>query len=132
MLRFDPVLAVHSRFTAQELAAAGLRAGPCAMGPVPAGETPTSMHVWVFQHVGGGLALASGDARQDAVFETAPEPRWKVRTLLDPGSKEFDLEKPAVALALALLGDGEDVLEWSQAVTIKSESPFRGNHPPPE
>ena len=131
MLKFDPVLAVHSRFTAQELAAAGLRAGPCAMGPVPS-ETPTSMHVWVFQHVQGGLALASGDTRHDPVFETAPEPRWKVRTLLDPGSREFELDEPAVAVAIAVLGDGEDVLQWSQAVTIQAESPFRGNHPPPE
>ncbi len=66
------------------------------MGPVP-GEAPTSMHVWVFQHVQGGLAMASGDTRQDPVFETVPEPRWKVRTLLDPDSKEFDVDKPAVA-----------------------------------
>jgi hypothetical protein len=128
MLKFDPVLAVHSRFTEQELAAAGLRAGPCAMGPVP-DQTPTSMHVWVFQEVQGGVALASGDTRRDPVFETVPEPRWKVRTLLDPGSKEFAVGKPAVAHALAVLGDGEDVLEWSQGVMIQANSPFRGNDP---
>jgi hypothetical protein len=126
MLRFDPVLAVHSRFTEQELAAAGLKAGPCAMGPTP-DEEPTSMHVWVFQHVQGGLAMASGDARRDPVFETEPHRRWKVRTLMDPGSKEFEVNKPAVAQAIAVLGDGEDVLEWSQAVTIEPRSPFRGN-----
>ena len=74
-----------------------------------------------------GSRLASGDTRHDPVFETVPEPRWKVRTLLDPGSKEFELDKPAVAIAIALLGDGEDVLQWSQAVTIEAESPFRGN-----
>ena len=131
MLRFDPVLAVHSRSTEQELATAGLKAGPCAMGPVPS-DTPTSMHVWVFQHVQGGIALASGDTRQDPVFETVPEPRWKVRTLLDPGSPEFELHKPAVAIAIALLdgGGGKDVLQWSQAVMIEPESPFRGNQPP--
>lgn len=128
MLRFDPVLAVHSRFSEQELAAAGLRAGPCAMGPVPDG-TPTSMHVWVFQHVQGGLAMASGDTRRDPVFETDPEPRWKVRTLLDPRSKEFEVNKPAIAQAIAVLGDGEDVLAWSQAVMIEPRSPFRGNEP---
>jgi hypothetical protein len=128
MLRFDPVLAVHSRFTEQELVAAGLKAGPCAMGPTPDVE-PTSMHVWVFQHVQGGLAMASGDARRDPVFETEPDPRWKVRTLLDPGSKEFEASKPAIAKAIAVLGNGEDVLEWSQAVMIEPRSPFRGNDP---
>jgi hypothetical protein len=128
MLRFDPVLAVHSRFSEQELAAAGLRAGPCAMGPSPS-DVPTSMHVWVFQHVEGGLALASGDARQDPMIATVSDLRWKVRTLLDPGSKEFEVNKPAVAQAIAVLGDGEDVLEWSQAVTIEPRSPFRGNEP---
>jgi hypothetical protein len=129
MLRFDPILAVRSRFSEQELAAAALRAGPCAMGPVPDGEAPTSLHVWVFQHVAGGLALASGDTRKDPIFETAPAPRWKVRTLLDPSSKEFEVGQPAVAMALAVLGNGEDVLQWSQAVTIETNSPFRGNDP---
>jgi hypothetical protein len=129
MLRFDPILAVRSRFSEQELAAAALRAGPCGMGPVPAGEAPTSMHVWVFQHVSGGLALASGDTRKDPIFETDPEPRWKVRTLLDPHSKEFEVGQPAVAMAIAVLGNGEDVLQWSQAVTIETNSPFRGNDP---
>lgn len=128
MLRFDPVLAVHSRFSEQELAAAGLRAGPCAMGPSPS-ETPTSVHVWVFQQVQGGLALASGDTRQDPMIATAPELRWKVRTLLDPSSKEFEVNKPALARAIAVLGDGDDVLEWSQAVMIEPRSPFRGNEP---
>jgi hypothetical protein len=126
MLKFDPVLAVRSRFTEQELAAAGLKAGPCAMGPIP-DQSPTSMHVWIFQQVQGGVALASGDMRRDPVFETVPEPRWKVRTLLDPGSKEFAVGKPAVAHALAVLGDGEDVLEWSQGITIEANSPFRGS-----
>jgi hypothetical protein len=126
MLKFDPVLALHSRFTEQELAAAGLKAGPCAMGPVP-DQTPTSMHVWVFQQVRGGVALASGDTRRDPVFETDPEPRWKVRTLLDPGSKEFEVGQPAVAHAVAVLGNGDDVLEWSQGITIEANSPFRGN-----
>jgi hypothetical protein len=129
MLKFDPVLAVRSRFSEQELAEAGLRAGPCGMGPVPGEEQPSSMHVWVFQHVQAGLALASGDTRRDPIFETVPERRWKVRTLLDPGSKDFEVGEPAVAHAVAVMGNGEDVLEWSQAVTIETESPFRGNAP---
>ena len=52
-----------------------------------------------------------------------------MRTLLDPGSKEFDVNKPAMAQAIAVLGDGEDVLEWSQAVMMEPRSPFRGNEP---
>jgi hypothetical protein len=30
-------------------------------------------------------------------------------------------------MAIAVLGNGEDVLQWSQAVTIETKSPFRGN-----
>jgi hypothetical protein len=125
MLRFDPVLAAQSIF-GDDAPPEDLRPGPCAMGPSPE-HVPASMHVWVFQHTDEGLALAAGDTRGDPVFATEDGPRWKVRTVLDPKSKPFELDKPALATALALLDDGDDVLEWSQAVTIVRESPFRGN-----
>ena len=128
MKKFDPILGVRSRFTADELAAIGLRPGPCAMGPT-SGDELTSMHVWVFQQVEGGVALASGDTRTNPTFDDDGKLRWKVRTLLDPGSKEFALNKPAVAVATAIVNDGKatDILQWSQAVSIEAESPFRGN-----
>jgi hypothetical protein len=125
MLRFDPVLAAQSVF-GDQAPPEGLRPGPCAMGPSPE-HTPTSMHVWVFQQTADGLALASGDTRRNPVFADDDGPRWKVRTVLDPESRPFELDKPALATAIALLDGGADVLEWSQAVTIVRDSPFRGN-----
>ena len=87
------------------------------------------MHVWVFQQVDGGVAFSSGDTRTNPTFDDDGKLRWKVRTLLDPGSKEFALNKPAVAVATAIVNDGQatDILQWSQAVSIEAESPFRGN-----
>lgn len=128
MKKFDPILGARSRFTPEELAESKLRPGPCAMGPT-SGDALISMHVWVFQQVEGGVALASGDTREDPTFDDDGELRWKVRTLLDPGSKEFALNKAAVAVATAIVADGTatDILQWSQAVSIEAESPFRGN-----
>jgi hypothetical protein len=128
MVKFDPILAVHSIFPAAAGPPAGTTPGPCAMGPTK-GEKLISMHVWVFQHQDDGLALASGDTREQPEFTQDPEPRWRVRTALDPGSKEFALKKAAVAVAIALVSrDGTtDVQQWSQAVVIEAESPFRGN-----
>jgi hypothetical protein len=127
VVKFDPILARQSLFPAGE-GPADLKPGPCAMGPTK-GDTPSSMHVWVFQNQDDGLALASGDTRQEPVFTTDPEPRWRVRTALDPGSREFDPGKPAVAVAIALVErDGTpDIQQWSQAVRIAEETPFAGN-----
>lgn len=129
MVRFDPMLSRESTFPPAEALAAGAAAGPCAMGPTK-GENLLSMHVWVFQNLDGGLALASGDKREQPEFTQEPEPRWKVRTVLDPQSEQFVEGKPAVAVAIALVRrDGStDVHQWSQAVEIVKESPFREPH----
>jgi hypothetical protein len=126
MVKFDPILAAQSIFP--ERLPGGTEPGPCAMGPTD-GESLISMHVWVFQHLDSGVALASGDAREQPQFTTDPEPRWRVRTTLDPGSRNFAVGKPAVAVAIALVRRGEttDLQEWSQAVDIDDKSPFRGN-----
>jgi hypothetical protein len=128
MLKFDPVLARLSIFPEGTAAPEGMEPGPCAMGPTM-GDTPSSMHVWVFQHTPSGLALASGDTRNEPQFTTDPEPRWRVRTVRDPASKEFVLNEPAVAMAIALVSRGNttDVHQWSQAVKIVKDSPLRGN-----
>jgi hypothetical protein len=99
------------------------------MGPAK-GENLLSMHVWVFQNLESGLALASGDKREQPVFTEIPEPRWKVRTVLDPESEQFVVGKPAAAVAIALVrrDNGTDVHQWSQAVEIVEESPFREPH----
>jgi hypothetical protein len=129
MVRFDPILAAQSKFPAGEGPPSGTTPGPCAMGPAE-GERLISMHVWVFQQLDSGVALASGDAREQPVFEEDPEPRWRVRTALDPGSEPFALDKPAVAVAIAVVRRDHttDIHQWSQAVVIAAESPFRG-HP---
>jgi hypothetical protein len=128
MVRFDPMLSRESRFPAAEAPPAGT-AGPCAMGPAK-GEELLSMHVWVFQNLDSGLALATGDKREQPVFTEVPEPRWKVRTVLDPESEPFAVGKPALAVAIALVrrGGTTDLHEWSQAVDIVEESPFREPH----
>jgi hypothetical protein len=127
MVKFDPVLAVRSKFHADEKALEAFTPGPCAMGPTD-GESIHSMHVWVFQNVDGGVALASGDTRKQPVFGSDQGERWRVATALDPQSKEFNVGKPAVAVAIAIVGDGSgsDVRQWSQAVSIEQTSPFPG------
>ena len=134
MVKFDPILAVRSKFHIDELLPQGTTPGPCGMGPTD-GDTIQSMHVWVFQNVADGVALATGDTRRDPVFESSEGARWRVPTALDPGSKEFNFDKaaePAVAVAVAIVetGNGPDVRQWSQAVTIEAESPFPGREPP--
>jgi hypothetical protein len=119
------MLSRESEFPAAEAPPAGM-AGPCAMGPTK-GENLLSMHVWVFQNLDTGLALATGDTREHPVFTEIPEPRWKVRTVLDPESEKFVVGKHAVAVAIALVrrDNATDVHQWSQAVEIVPESPFR-------
>ena len=78
------------------------------------------MHVWIFQHTDTGLAVASGDSREHPTIESERH-RWRVRTGLDPASEDFSTDKPAVAMAMALVrgGDGSsDVHQWSQAVFV--------------
>jgi hypothetical protein len=117
MLKFDESLA-RSRPPIPE----DMRPGPCAMGPAD-GDELTSMHVWIFQQTATGLAVASGDSRQPQAQHLRDSDRWMVITGLDPQSKPFDTEKPAVAMAMALVtnADGQDVKQWSQAVYVTDE-----------
>jgi hypothetical protein len=87
------------------------------------------MHVWIFQHTEAGLALASGDSREQPAVKSEPD-RWRVRTGLDPGSERFLPDTPAVAMAMALVGrdDGStEVQQWSQAVFISFERDDRAD-----
>jgi hypothetical protein len=124
MLKFDDELPATSNRPIPTGAAA---AGPCAMGPVPDGETIAAMHVWIFQDTPTGVAVASGDTREE---QPSTEPhRWRVRTGLDPQSTEFLTDKPAVAMAMALVrrGGDEQVQHWSQAVFISRERADSGD-----
>jgi hypothetical protein len=66
--------------------------------------------------------VASGDSRQPQPQQLKEEDRWMVRTGLDPQSGEFDTEKPAVAMAMALdeSTGSADVKHWSQAVFLEA------------
>jgi hypothetical protein len=86
MVRFDPELSRESVFHLDEHPAQGMAPGPCGMGPT-GGETIHSMHVWVFQNVVGGVALASvGDGDHTEVREWSqavtivPESQFPGRT----------------------------------------------------
>lgn len=99
-----------------------MRPGPCAMGPAD-GEDLISMHVWIFQQQGTELAVASGDSRRPQDDALKRLDRWMVVTGLDPESGEFDIDKPAVAMAMALVSGagGRDVKHWSQAVRLSDQ-----------
>jgi hypothetical protein len=115
MVKFDPSLDRSRPPIPEEM-----RAGPCAMGPAD-GDDLTSMHVWVWQETDNGLAVASGDSRQPQPDELKQQDRWMVVTGLDPGSQEFNTEKPAVAMAMALVSGGAEVKHWSQPVFLTDQ-----------
>jgi hypothetical protein len=96
------------------------------MGPAEEGVLP-SMHVWIFQHTDKGLAVSTGDSRDQQPSQKAPL-RWRVATGLDPASEDFAPDKPAVAIAMALVqgDDGEvDIQQWSQAVIVTDKGDVR-------
>jgi hypothetical protein len=101
-----------------------MRPGPCAMGPAD-GEELTSMHVWIFQPQDDGVAVASGDSRQPQSANFKARDRWMVRTGLDPASQAFDTGMPAVAMAMALVTEGEktEVKHWFQAIFFEDRDP---------
>jgi hypothetical protein len=109
-----------------------LRLGICAMGPVAATDTITSMQVWAWQVTGDKVAVSSGVAGthpgDHALVATEKLPYtadkgWMVQTKLEPGSSQFVEGKPARVMALAQVtnadGTEKDVLEWHQAVLVK-------------
>ena len=122
MLRFDEKLPLRSKSPIP----GGMRPGPCAMGPAEDGVLP-SMHVWIFQQTAKGPAVASGDNREQQPSEAAPL-RWRVATGLDPASQDFAPDKPAVAMAMALVREEDGRLEvqhWSQAVIVTDKGDVR-------
>lgn len=129
--KFDPELPLHS----VRSPVAALQPGPCAMGPVAPGDGLKSMHVWLVQNTGAGVASATGSSH----VQPNPQPqlpfsqRWTIRTGRDEGSLDFTPGEPVLAMAMALVerkvpGQGGNpettVLEiqhWSQGVTVARE-----------
>jgi hypothetical protein len=117
-----------------------LRLGVCAMGPVADTDTLTWMRVWVWQQDGAKVAASSGASGEhpgshpllpkEQLPFTAPD-EWMIQTQLEPGSPPFSENKPALAMAMALVthDDGTtDVEQWDQAVMVAG----RRNHEYPD
>lgn len=106
------------------------RLGVCAMGPVNKGAKLTWMRVWVWQQDGERVAASSGTSGEHvgghapAPTEQPPytsEKGWMVQTKLEPGAEPFAHDKPALAMAMALVEHSDGTLEveqWSQAVSV--------------
>jgi hypothetical protein len=106
--------------------------GVCAMGPVAPGDTLNWMRVWVWQQDGERVAASAGTSgehlggHEPTERERIPfteDREWMIQTELEPGSDQFSDQKPALAIAMALVErDGTvDVQTWSQAVMVGSE-----------
>jgi hypothetical protein len=112
----------------------GAQVGLCLMGPVAPGETLVWMSGWAWQQDGENVVAASaGDAGiqvqgarpLDPNKDTPPfgpgKPRWMVQTAFRDQSAHYDLEKPALVQALALVERANDtfIVQWSQAVMLR-------------
>jgi hypothetical protein len=106
--------------------------GVCAMGPIGTGDTLKWMRVWAWQqddddviasagcagdHVHGAHPLKP-DQKPPFVF---PSPRWMVQTAFQPNSSDFNIDKPVLMQAMALVeNDGEErFVQWGQACLLR-------------
>lgn len=107
--------------------------GVCAMGPIGDGDTLIWMRVWVWQQDGENVAASAGNAGEHVAGAHAlsadqqppfaqPRERWMVQTKLEPESVDFNIEKPALVQAMALVENGGDrsIVQWGQAVALRA------------
>ena len=110
--------------------APGVKLSVCGMGPVAKGDKIGAMEVWVWQEREDGFALSTGKAGVHLGGKKLPaeklpfssEKGWMIQTALAKGSKQFVKDKPALAMAIAVITrkDGEkDVQQWMQGVLIR-------------
>jgi len=112
--------------------------GVCVMGPIGDGDKLIWMRAWVWQQDGDKIAASAGKAgeqvrgahrlaAEDKPPFAAPKTRWMVQTKLERDSADFNVKKPVLVQALALVeNDGDrSILQWSQAVALKQA----GQHP---
>jgi hypothetical protein len=107
--------------------------GVCAMGPIGDGDKLIWMRVWVWQQDGDNVVAASAgnagehvpgahalSADQKPPFAKPPD-RWMVQTKLEPESADFNIEKPVLVQAMALVENGGDrsIVQWGQAVALR-------------
>lgn len=110
------------------------QAGVCAMGPVGDDDKLIWMRVWVWQQDGESIAAAAGSAgeqvpgahelgsEQRPPFAGPDKKQWMVQTKLEEESADFNLEKPALVQAIALVErNGErNIVQWSQGVGLRA------------
>jgi hypothetical protein len=107
--------------------------GVCAMGPVGDGDSLIWMRVWVWQQDGDDLAASAGNAGEHVAGAhplsaeqmppfAHPQERWMVQTKLEPESADFNVEKPVLVQAMALVENGGDrsIVQWGQAVALRT------------
>ena len=117
---------------------AGRQVGLCLMGPIGTGDELIWMSGWAWQQDGDNIAASTGNggvqvagahalAPKDKPPFSAPETRWMVQTGFEEKSADYNVDKPALVQALALVKKGGElaIVQWSQAVMPKLP-----NHPP--
>jgi hypothetical protein len=110
----------------------GDQVGLCLMGPIGQGETLVWMSGWAWQQNGDNVVAAStGDAgvQVQGAHPLGPNvppfgppmQRWMVQTAFRDQSAPYNVEKPVLVEALALVQRGPDtfIVQWSQAVMIR-------------
>jgi hypothetical protein len=100
------------------------RWSPVATGPIDPGDVIKWIAVWIFQsREKGPAAAATGRSGYDEDIQD----QWEVETFLVSGSDDFDTDKPALAMALALIWRGGDEKRrefywWVDPVMLEKES----------
>ena len=118
----------------------GNQVGVCAMGPIGDGDTLIWMRVWVWQQDGDDVAASAGNAGEHVPGAHAlaadqmppfahPQERWMVQTKFEPQSAHFNVAKPALVQAMALVENGGDrsIVQWGQAVALRQPGPHHDN-----
>ena len=110
----------------------GTQVGVCAMGPIGTGDKLIWMRAWFWQQNGDEVPASAGNAgehvpgarplkKKDKPPFVAPDKQWMVQTALEEDSPDFNLKKPALVQAIALVeNNGErSIVQWSQAVALE-------------
>jgi hypothetical protein len=101
------------------------------------------MRVWVWQQDGESIAAAAGSAgeqvpgahelrrEQRPPFARPEKKQWMVQTKLEEESADFNVAKPALVQAIALVErNGErSIVQWSQGVGLRAPDAHGAGHP---
>ena len=121
----------------------GHQVGLCLMGPIGNGEKLVWMSGWAWQQDGvNNVAASTGDAGVQVPGAHlldppdmppfgpggGPNARWMVQTGFRDQPVDYNVDKPVLVQALALVERGGDtfMVQWSQAVMIRRGYHHRG------